>query len=257
MYVRLNFFVVPLLVCRVISLLMVLILVRVVMRVLVVDCVFIIPDLLLRSSEIVRVSAWCGTWASVRRKPHAPLYQSVLLNVKYSLVRSEVGDRMVKLPDWEKIVVPQRHDTGCLPTGYEWMIRYLGITGIKLHTFQEDFDLQYREEGMNNFQDVTRKVKATYPNLNVYFKEFATGKEKVEFIKQLVEASTPCVLSIALRPEGGFWHIVPVVSIDNEKIKVIWSDKSSSPYTKEYTIKEIIYVHDNWSGGRDIAWITK
>ena len=48
---------------------------------------------------------------------------------------------MVELSHWQDVVVPQRYKTGCIPTGYEWMIRYLGIKGIDLGTFQEDFDL--------------------------------------------------------------------------------------------------------------------
>jgi len=100
-------------------------------------------------------------------------------------------------------------------------------------------------------------VKATYPHLNIHFKGFDNGKDKVEYIIKLIEAAIPCVLSIAKTSTGGFWHIVPVVSIDNKKIKVIWTDKTATPKPREFTINEIIYRHDNWPGGNDIAWIEK
>ncbi|MGA2768658.1 MAG: hypothetical protein ABSF24_10145 [Candidatus Bathyarchaeia archaeon] len=160
---------------------------------------------------------------------------------------------MVELPNWEKIVVPQRHGTGCVPTGYEWMLRYLGTKGVNFDTFQEDFDLQYSGEGKNNFQDVARKVKTTYPDVNISIKSFDIGKEKLEFIATLVSNAVPCLLSVAKTPVGGDWHIVPVVSIDDTSVKVIWTGNQTTMFAKT----EIIHRHDNWPGGKDIAWIER
>jgi hypothetical protein len=45
-------------------------------------------------------------------------------------------------PDWQKYAVPQRYPlTGCIPTGYEIILRARGIDGIDYTTFQERFDL--------------------------------------------------------------------------------------------------------------------
>lgn len=159
---------------------------------------------------------------------------------------------MVELANWEKLVVLQRHDTGCVPTGYEWLLRYLNVKGVNFDTFQEDFDLQLCHEGMNNFQDVAAKVNATYPNVKINLKSFTTGKEKVEFVGRLINDGTPSLLSIAYSTLGG-WHIVPVVSIDDTTIKVIWTGNQ----TRVFAESDIVNRHDNWAGGKDIAWIEK
>lgn len=65
---------------------------------------------------------------------------------------------MAQLLNWSKTVVPQRHESGCIPTGYEWLIRYLKIQGVNLKTFQEDFDL-----GQDNSLDsVSAKIRSVY-----------------------------------------------------------------------------------------------
>jgi hypothetical protein len=156
-----------------------------------------------------------------------------------------------ELPNWEKIVVPQRHRTGCVPTGYEWIFRYLDIKDINYGTFQEDFDLQLVQEGMNNFQDVAKKVRARYPQVNINIKGFDTGEEKIEFVTQLISRAVPCLMSITLLPTGGDWHIVPVVSIDETKIKVIWTANQVTELAKT----DVINRHNNWPSGKDISWI--
>ena len=47
---------------------------------------------------------------------------------------------MAQLSNWTKTIFPQRNEFGCVPTGYEQLIRYLKIQ-VNLETFQEDFDL--------------------------------------------------------------------------------------------------------------------
>ncbi len=162
---------------------------------------------------------------------------------------------MVELSQWQGIIVPQRHETGCIPTGYEWMIKYLGIKGVNLKTFQEDFDLKFRCEGDNSFVPVAARVKGRYPHVDIKIKDFSNGEEKVAFMKQLIKDDIPCVMSIA-KPSGD-WHIVPVVSIDDTKVKVIWVANTFGNQVCEYPIAEIVFRHNNWCGGKDIAWITK
>jgi hypothetical protein len=74
---------------------------------------------------------------------------------------------MTELSHWKNIVVPQRYETGCIPTSYEWMIRYLNIKNVNLDTFQEDFDLQRRGEGDNSFVPIADKVVQKYSQVSV------------------------------------------------------------------------------------------
>jgi len=160
---------------------------------------------------------------------------------------------VVELSHWRDVVVPQRNYTGCIPTGFEWLIRYLRVESIDLETFQDDFDLQLSGQDMNNFESVSSAVRRKYPQINIRIRDFPTGREKVDFVSRLVEKDIPCLLSIANTPKGGSWHIVPVVSVDDTKIKVIWTGNQ----TQEFTIVDVTSRHDNWIGGKDIAWIER
>ena len=116
---------------------------------------------------------------------------------------------MTELLDWTKTLVTQRHESGCVPAGYEWLIRYLKIQGVNLGTFQEDFDL-----GQNNgFDSVSAKIRSVYPAIKVKVESFAKGIDKVNRIRSLLEEQKPCLMSLALG-NGLGWHIMPVVRID-------------------------------------------
>lgn len=160
---------------------------------------------------------------------------------------------MAELSHWKNIVVPQRYETGCIPTIYEWMIRYLNIKNVNLGMFQEEFDLQHLDEGDNSFVPIANKVLQKYPHVSIQIKDFSNGKDKIAFMKALIEKDTPCAMSIA-KPTGG-WHIVPAVAIGNVRIRVVWIANRFGNTTHDYPIDEIVFRHDNWSGGKDIAWI--
>ena len=108
---------------------------------------------------------------------------------------------MAQLFDWPKTVVPQRHESGCIPTGYEWLIRYLKIQGVNLETFQEDFDLGQD----NSFDSVSAKIRSVYPTINIKVQSFTKGIDKVNRIKFLLEEQKPCLISLALG-RGQGWH---------------------------------------------------
>lgn len=160
---------------------------------------------------------------------------------------------MVELSHWREVVVFQRNPTGCIPTGFEWLIRYAKISDVDLGSFQEDFDLQRSGIGMNDFGSVTAKIKEMYPRLNIVTRTFANGKEKLQFVESLIGKDTPCLLSIANTPMGGTWHIVPVVIMDNEKLRVLWNGNQ----IQEFTLEDIAIRHNTWIGGKDIAWVEK
>jgi hypothetical protein len=161
---------------------------------------------------------------------------------------------MVELSHWQKVAVPQRYETGCIPTSYEWMIRFQGIEGIGLDTFQEDFDLKRRNEGDNSFVPIANKIMKKYPQVNIRINDFPLGSQKIAFLRQLLGRNVPCILSIALSPQGG-WHIVPIVSIDDKGMVVIWAADANGNRVREFSTHEIVFRHDNWTGGKDISWI--
>jgi hypothetical protein len=156
---------------------------------------------------------------------------------------------MAQLSNWNKTVVPQRHESGCVPTGYEWLIRYLTIQGVNLETFQEDFDLGQD----NSFDSVSAKIRSVYPVINIKVQSFTKGIDKVNRIKSFLEEQKPCLISLALGYGQG-WHIMPVVCID-ETIAMIHHADANGHYTWSFPIAEIVWRHDNLQGGNDISWI--
>jgi hypothetical protein len=157
---------------------------------------------------------------------------------------------MTLLLNWNNIVVPQRHESGCAPTGYEWLIRYIGIKGVKLDTFQEDFDL-----GRNNsFDSVAAEIRRKYHTINIQVQSFTKGIDKVGRIKTLIDGQTPCLFSLALGQEQG-WHIMPIVYINNSVMEMIHHADEHGNYTWKFPIQTIIWRHDNLQGGNDISWI--
>ena len=156
---------------------------------------------------------------------------------------------MSQLLNWNKTVVVQRHESGCIPTGYEWLIRYLRIQGVNLETFQEDFDL-----GQDNSLDsVSAKIRSVYPAINIKVQSFTKGIDKVNRIKSLLEEQTPCLISLALG-KGLGWHIMPVVRID-ENIQLIHHSDANGHCTWVFPVAEIVWRHDYLQGGNDISWI--
>jgi len=94
---------------------------------------------------------------------------------------------MSTLANWNRFTVTQRHETGCISTGYEWLIRYLNIQGVNLSNFQESFDLGQA----NNFTNIAAKIEQTYPFIKIQVETFAKGADKVERIKQLITEQNP------------------------------------------------------------------
>jgi hypothetical protein len=157
---------------------------------------------------------------------------------------------MAQLSDWTKTVVPQRHESGYIPTGYEWLIRYLKIQGVDFKTFQEDFDLG---QG-NSFGSVSAKIRSVYPAINIKVQSFNKGIDKVNRIRSLLEEQKPCLISLALG-NGQGWHIMPVVRIDEATIQLIHHADADGHCTWIFPVAEIVWRHDCLQGGKDISWI--
>ena len=157
---------------------------------------------------------------------------------------------MTQLLDWSKTLVPQRYESICVPTGYEWLIRYLKIQGVNLETFQEDFDLGQD----NSFDSVSAKISGVYPTINIQVQSFTKGIEKVNRIKSLLDEQKPCLISLALGNSQG-WHIMPVVRIDETTIQLIHHSDANGHCTWVFPVAEIVWRHDYLQGGNDISWI--
>jgi hypothetical protein len=168
-----------------------------------------------------------------------------------------------ELSHWKDVIVPQRHETGCVPTGYEWLIRYLGIQKVELDTFQEDFDLQRVHEGMNSFASVADRIRSRFPFVDMRIECFDQGLEKVSAMKNLIARDIPCLISLALRGlrthEGQIierrWHIMPTVRVDDRKMTMIHKGTENGNQLLELSTATVIQRHNDLEGGKDISWI--
>lgn len=158
---------------------------------------------------------------------------------------------MAELTKWKSIKVQQEHEISCIAAGYEWLLKYLGIENIDYSTFQTEFNLQGRGIADNNFETIANAIENKYPNISFNFRDFTHGNDKIIFIESLISMDNPCLISIANSPDGG-WHIMPVVYIDTN---IIVCFDYGLQQINRYTINEIIYRHENWKGGKNIAWI--
>ena len=145
-------------------------------------------------------------------------------------------------------------------------MRYLNIESVELITFQEDFDLDIGRTNPpyeNNFESVGNRIMSRYPQINIRREGFQQGLEKVRAIRSLAERDIPCLLSLALhglrtidnRIIERAWHIMPVVLIDDQRMKVIHHANERGNYVLELPVAQVIWRHNNFEGGKDISWI--
>jgi hypothetical protein len=155
--------------------------------------------------------------------------------------------------------------TGCIPTGYEMILRAAGAQGIDFNSFQDDFDLDKdlppdAPHG-NHFGSVADAVKATYPSVVFAHRSFAKGEggKKLAFIEQQVTAGRLVLISLALVPFGlGGWHIMPVVDAEDDKLVLLWSVTVGGQATLMTLPKaELLRIHDNFPGGDEVAFLER
>jgi len=169
---------------------------------------------------------------------------------------------MAELSHWQKIIVPQRKkDTGCVPTGFEWLIRYQDIKGIDLANFQDEFDRTAQKRGDNSFDSVATEVKQKYSHVSIQVKGFDKAEDKIASIKDFITKDIPCLLSfptyVTLCPCSLCFHMVPVVFIDDTKMKIICDADKDGNQTCDLLINNVICWHNIFKGGNDIAWLPK
>lgn len=163
---------------------------------------------------------------------------------------------LVDLSHWQKVVVPQRNKvTGCIPTGYEWMIKYMNIKDVDFSRFQEEFDL-----GVNNsLSAVGEKIMNKYSHVLIEWHAFEEGEKKLTFIRGLLGKDVPCLISypsyVSLAQCEMLFHIAPVVSVDDTKVRIVWNMERDNDQTVDLLISNLIWCHSSFTGGHEIAWL--
>jgi len=170
-------------------------------------------------------------------------------------------NHMSAFPDWKKFAVHQRRDgTGCIPTGYEMLLRAAGAEGIDFTTFQDDFDLdQHGGPPKNHFVSVGAAVKKKYSNVEFTCDSFPKGKgaEKLVKVEDMLRNKKPVLISLTLSPAGG-WHIMPVVDADEDSLTLLHHvDKAGVAHTIFVKKSEFVARHDKWPGGVEVAYLAK
>lgn len=166
---------------------------------------------------------------------------------------------MSAFPEWKKYAVEQKRlQTGCIPTGYEILLRTAGVEGVDFATFQDEFDLDWRGgPTKNNFSSVADAVKAKYPNIEFTQEVFAKGKgnEKLARVEERLKAHQPTLISLARSFRGG-WHIMLVVDSDaNELTLLNHVDKNGVVHLERSKKVDFVFKHDLWPGGEEIAYL--
>lgn len=168
-------------------------------------------------------------------------------------------------PEWRSFAVPQRRlKTGCIPTGYEMILRAAHVSGIEFASFQDDFDLDkdsptggpYR----NNFKSVAASIQAKYPRVCFEAVRFDHGKggDKLIFVEQHLQQKSPLLISLALEPFGwpGHYHIMPVVDIDDDTLTLLVIMKpDGNPELLPLAKQKFVQIHDSHQGGDDVAYL--
>ena len=165
-------------------------------------------------------------------------------------------------PNWKQFAVHQRRPcTGCIPTGYEMLLRAVGAEGIDFPSFQDDFDLDQNlkpgEQPRNNFESVAAEVRKKYPCVNFRRVGFESGRgaDKLAFVEQRLANQQPVLVSLALKPFGKKgWHIMPVVdATDDELILLRGVPSSGTPETCNLRRDEFVRIHNQYDGGDDVG----
>jgi hypothetical protein len=115
---------------------------------------------------------------------------------------------MSVFPNWKTYAVHQRRPmTGCIPTGYEMILRAAGANGVQFDSFQDDFDLDInlgrsQFEPINHFGSVASEIQKKYPWVEFDWKQFDSGADKVNFIDEQLAQQHPVLVSLAQKPFG-------------------------------------------------------
>jgi hypothetical protein len=172
---------------------------------------------------------------------------------------------MSLFPDWYRYVVRQEEmQTGCIPTGYEILLRSAKVEGIDFTTFQRDFDLDLGKDGTtpkcNTFESVASAILAKYSQICFKMKSFAKGegKEKFNFIVDHLKAQIPVLVSATNLPQENTCHIMPAVDANDAGLIffLYWDGNFDHvPLREQIDEQTFIQLHELFPGGDDVAFI--
>lgn len=163
---------------------------------------------------------------------------------------------------WQSHFVRQnRPDSGCIPWGFEILLRIEGASDIDFGEFQNRFDLdkEHNRQPRNNFRSVSDEIMLHYPHISISVMDFPIdhGQEKAERIEALVCQGKPVLVSIPLKPFGyPGWHVMPVIEFSNDDYLMLHSVSSlGRPQVLTITKDDLINAHASYQGGHDIAYV--
>ncbi len=171
---------------------------------------------------------------------------------------------MSVFPEWEKYAVPQRRQlSGCIPTGYEMLLRAAKVPDIDFDSFQDEFDLDKgrlpHEVPQNDFESVAHRVNQKYPQIHFTRMAFprGSGNDKLKFIEDCISRKQPILISLAMMPLGiNGYHIMPVVdSTESRLVLLYYMNEDGVKTIMNLPKSELVRLHDAYDGGNDVAYL--
>jgi hypothetical protein len=171
---------------------------------------------------------------------------------------------MGAFPNWKDFIVTQKRTlSGCIPTGYEMLLRVVGFEGVDYDSFQDDFDLDKditeNTTSQNSFKSVAELINHKYPFVHIEVKVFpkGQGREKLYFVEDSLRKHRLVLISLNMNPFGqNGWHIMPVVDIDETKLTMVYYAESDDQIHLLLLSKdEFVQIHEQFDGGDDVAYL--
>ena len=126
-----------------------------------------------------------------------------------------------ELQNYVEFLVHQQDPLGCIPAGYEFLLKY---NGHKVGPdFQEKYDLRKlgEERNGNNFDNVARKIEEDYTEISFVRKDdFNSSDEKWVFLIDRIDQGRATLLSYPLQAGA---HIMPVVAYGDDYLLLVHS----------------------------------
>ncbi len=167
-------------------------------------------------------------------------------------------------PNWKKFAVHQRRpQTGCIPTGYEMILRAAKVKQVDFATFQDDFDLDKQlgkgqTAPRNNFVSVAEAIRKKHPNIVFEQQVFETGADKIAFIDKQLKTRKPLLVSVAVVQDGQLrgWHIMPIVDAKSSRYCLLQFVEANGEARIQWISKQqLADLHDQYEGGKDVAYL--
>lgn len=167
-------------------------------------------------------------------------------------------------PNWKKFAVHQRRpQTGCIPTGYEMILRAAKVKQVDFTTFQDDFDLDKQlgkgqTAPRNNFVSVAEAIRKKHPNIVFEQQVFETGADKIAFIDKQLKTRKPLLVSVAVVQDGQLrgWHIMPIVDAKSSRYCLLQFVEANGEARIQWISKQqLADLHDQYEGGKDVAYL--